>query len=95
MVSFNEVIDLLLEKYWSGWDGRFPRLSGWGKDVPFLDRIGRKIRNRKPIYATKDEVTRILKWKRAGTGQFFYENNTDVEVMQVTKHRLISIMIQR
>ena len=74
-VSMDVVIDLLLEKY--------PK--NWGFKVPKLDSIGRKIRNRNPMYGTKEELLAIVSWKRVATGAKFDNENSKDDVRNITK----------
>jgi len=74
-VRMDAVIDLLLEKY--------PKK--WGFAVPQLDTIGRRIRNRKPMYGTKEEVLAIVSWKREATGAKFDNKNTEDDVRKTTE----------
>lgn len=74
--DFNaETIDLLLECY----------PEKWRYDVPRLDRIGKRIRNREPMYGTKEELTEIVSWKRAATGRKFARENTSSAVESVSQ----------
>lgn len=70
-----ETIDLLLERY----------PERWAVDVPRLDRIGKRMRSREPIYATKEELTEIVSWKRPATGRKFARGNTSSDVESVSR----------
>jgi len=75
-VDFNaETIDLLLKCY----------PEKWRHDIPRLDRIGKRMRNREPMYGTKEELTQIVSWKRAATGRKFARKNTSSAVESVSR----------
>jgi len=74
--DFNaETIDLLLECY----------PEKWRYDVPRLDRIGKRIRNRELMYGTKEELTEVVSWKRAATGRKFARESTSNAVESVSQ----------
>jgi len=72
------LIDLYLETY--------PK--EWGSAVPQLDKIGRRIRNRKPMYGTKQEILDIVSWKRGATGAKFDNENSEDDVKKTTEKAL-------
>jgi len=72
------IIDLYLEKY----------PEKWGSAVPHLDAIGRGIRNRKPMYGTREEIYEIVSWKRGPTGAKFYDENSEDDVRKTTEKAL-------
>lgn len=70
-----EVIDQLLEQY--------PRM--WRDEVPKLDRIGKEIRNRKPIRLMREDLFRIANWKSVGRSERHLPKDSGVIEQQTQK----------
>lgn len=68
------------------WLSSYPQ--EWGKKIPDLDEIGRRIRNRTEPYATLGEVREIIDWKWRGAGSEFEKLNSMTQVVETTRKAL-------